>query len=119
MSEQNPVEQLDSFVEAILAGRELEPAPEGNGVQVLARLAAELRDLPRGEFRESLGKELLRRATMTATSAAARQKVEEPVRHTITPYLAVREAEGLIEFVQKAFGARGKVHGIGSQGGLH
>src|SRR5688572_570198 len=39
--------------------------------------------------------------------------------HTITPYLAVREAPELIEFVKQAFGAEGQIYGIGSQGGLH
>jgi uncharacterized glyoxalase superfamily protein PhnB len=33
--------------------------------------------------------------------------------------LAVREAESLIEFVQEAFGAKGRILGIGSEGGLH
>jgi PhnB protein len=38
---------------------------------------------------------------------------------TVTPYLAAREAEGLIEFVKKAFGAEGQTYGIGSAGGVH
>lgn len=46
----------------------------------------------------------------------------KPVRpgfHTLTPYVAVREAPELIEFVQKVFGAEGKILGTGSQGGIH
>lgn len=46
----------------------------------------------------------------------------KPVREgfqTVTPYLAVREAEQLIEFVKQAFGAEGRVLGIGSAGGVH
>lgn len=38
---------------------------------------------------------------------------------TITPYIAVREAAELIEFVKRAFGAEGGVLGSGSQGGIH
>lgn len=39
--------------------------------------------------------------------------------HTIAPYLTVREAEQLIEFVKQTFGAEVRLHGIGSAGGLH
>jgi len=39
--------------------------------------------------------------------------------HTVTVYLAVREAEDLIAFVKQAFGAEGRILGTGSQGGLH
>ncbi len=49
-------------------------------------------------------------------------KASKPARegfHTITPYLAVKEAPLLIEFVKKAFGAKGKIYGVGSQGGIH
>ena len=39
--------------------------------------------------------------------------------HTITPYIAVHDVMGLIEFVKQAFDAEGAVYGIGSQGGYH
>ncbi len=39
--------------------------------------------------------------------------------HTITPYLAVKQAPELIEFVKQAFGAEGTIHETGSEGGLH
>jgi uncharacterized glyoxalase superfamily protein PhnB len=45
-----------------------------------------------------------------------------PVRegfHTVTPYLMVRDAEKLIEFVQQAFGATETLRTIGAAGGLH
>ncbi len=38
---------------------------------------------------------------------------------TITPYIAVREAPELIDFVKRAFGAEGQVLGTGSEGGIH
>lgn len=38
---------------------------------------------------------------------------------TVTPYLAVREAPELIEFVKQAFDAKGSILGTGSQGGIH
>jgi uncharacterized glyoxalase superfamily protein PhnB len=46
----------------------------------------------------------------------------QPIRerfHTVTPYLSVIDALGLIDFVKAAFGAEGKIFGIGSQGGFH
>jgi PhnB protein len=39
--------------------------------------------------------------------------------HAITPYLIVREAVELLEFVKLVFGATGEVIGTGSQGGIH
>ena len=38
---------------------------------------------------------------------------------TITPYLAVREAPELLEFVKQAFGAQELFRGTGSAGGMH
>jgi PhnB protein len=37
----------------------------------------------------------------------------------VTPYIAVREARELIEFVKKAFDAEGAILGTGSEGGIH
>lgn len=39
--------------------------------------------------------------------------------HTITPYLIVREAAELIDFVKEAFGAEERFRTIGSAGGIH
>jgi len=39
--------------------------------------------------------------------------------HTVTPYLAVIEAEKLYDFVQQAFAAKGSYGGVGSAGGFH
>ena len=39
--------------------------------------------------------------------------------HTITPYLTVKRAEQLVEFVKQAFGAIEVFRTIGSAGGLH
>lgn len=58
---------------------------------------------------------------MTSVTNSPAQSVK-PVReelHTITPYLAVREALELIDFVKQAFGAEGMIHGTGSEGGIH
>lgn len=39
--------------------------------------------------------------------------------HTITPYLIVREAVELIDFVKQAFGAEEYIRSTGSEGGIH
>ena len=39
--------------------------------------------------------------------------------HTVTPYLMVREAVNLVEFVKQAFGATELFRTTGSAGGLH
>ena len=45
-----------------------------------------------------------------------------PVREgfrTVTPYIAVKQAREVIDFVQEVFGAQGKIYGMGSEGGIH
>ena len=46
----------------------------------------------------------------------------KPIRegfHTVTPYLMVREAAQLIDFVKQAFAATELFRGTGSAGGIH
>jgi uncharacterized glyoxalase superfamily protein PhnB len=101
-------EELDRAVQAILAGsteigirRQIEP---------LVAIAAELRHLPRREFKDRLRRSLdWRKAMPTATSTAL----------DVTPYLVVQDAEGLIDFVKDAFGAEELMRAIGSMGGVH
>ncbi len=48
--------------------------------------------------------------------------VVKPIRegfHTVTPYLMVREAAKLIDFVKEAFAATELFRGTGSAGGIH
>jgi PhnB protein len=116
MSE-NLIEQLDQAVEAIKAQPDIHP-PVSAEVEPLVRLAAELRGLPREEFRVRLKEDLIRAASETAAAVKPPVVFREGF-HTITPYLAVREAPELIDFVKRAFDAQGTVHGTGSEGGLH
>ena len=81
----------------------------------LARLAADLRDLPRPSFRASLKRDLERTASMSTTAV-------NPIRagfHTITPYVTAPDAAGLIEFVKSAFGDQELFRDTGSAGGIH
>jgi PhnB protein len=80
-------------------------APERIGP--LLAIARDLADLPRDEFRSNLRDELKRRAVMESAAGTALGKVP-PVpegHHTVSPYLAVRNAAGAIEFYKNAFGA--------------
>jgi len=52
------------------------------------------------------------------TEAVQPVKIVREGFHTITPYLAVKQAPELIEFVKQAFDAEGTIHQTGS-GGLH
>lgn len=134
------IEQLDEAIESMLAGSGVNSgagygasleAPDGsppNGsadgsadvsmnasIAELLAVAAELRDLPRQEFKARLMTDLARRASMTRAAV-------KPIRegfHTITPYLIVQGAVELIDFVKQAFGAEELYRGVGSAGGIH
>jgi PhnB protein len=118
MAEQELSEQLNQFVDAIIANPD-GPLPRADSHSApLVSIAAELRGLPREEFRTRLKDDLERTARMTTSAAESRKPVREGF-HTITPYLAVKEATELIDFVKQAFGAEGAIHGTGSEGGIH
>jgi PhnB protein len=109
------MEDLDRLVTSVLSGRDSAVTKASGKVAPLARIAADLRDLPREDFRASLKVELERSTTM-ATPAVNR--IPEGYR-TITPYLTVREAPQLLEFLGQAFGAELLFKGTGSAGGMH
>src|SRR4030095_16946523 len=115
MANSRLIEQLDEAVEAILANASL-PAVNAS-VDPLLRVAAELRNLPSQDFKARLKGDLERKISMTRTAV-------KPVRkgfHTITPYLIVKEAAELIDFVKQAFGADElfRTTGTGTAGGIH
>lgn len=109
------MEVLDRLIAAVLSARDYGMPKASGKIAPLARIAADLRDLPREDFRVSLKAELERSATM-ATPAV--NLIPEGYR-TITPYLTVREAPQLLEFLGQAFGAQVLIKGTGSAGGMH
>jgi uncharacterized glyoxalase superfamily protein PhnB len=111
-------DQLDRAVEAILTRPRALPRVEPRLVP-LVRIARALRDLPRDDFRARLKADLERRAQMSTQPAATAEPAKPKPMQALTPYLAVREAPALIEFVQQAFGAEGAILGVGSAGGIH
>ncbi|MGA8216441.1 MAG: VOC family protein [Candidatus Sulfotelmatobacter sp.] len=96
------VEQLNRAVEVLLTRADGRPAKVDASVEPLVGVAADLRDLPREEFKARLRSELLEgRKTMST--------VAEPVVavHTIaTPRLTFKDAAKAIEFYKEAFGAK-------------
>src|ERR1700751_5841021 len=95
MAKRSLAEQLEEGVEGIVSRRQ-KPLPEldPRGADLL-RVAVDLRDLPREEFRSRLAARLEGRKTMTSASVESVESVESrpsvpAVRegfHTITPYL--------------------------------
>jgi PhnB protein len=100
---QKAIEQLNLAVESMLARNDGKFSKVGAGIEPLARIAAELRSLPRQSFKERLKSQLLQGRTS--------MPVAEPVvtsRSTQTygmPQLTVKNAAEAIAFYEKALGA--------------
>ncbi len=114
-------DRLDEAVDAIIAGRD--PAAFAPDAQLtdLSALASELQLLPREVFKSNLREALRRSANMT-TPGTQTQATPPHVRagyQTITPYLTVKRAEQLVEFVTRIFDAVEVMRATGSAGGLH
>lgn len=124
MSEQFLIDELNERIDVIVAGGEAPPfAADDQVVSELASLGLELRNLPRESFKLNL-REALRRST-TMTTAGATSATEGDAEHarpgyqTVTPYLTVKRAEQLVDFVKQVFGGVEVFRTIGSAGGLH
>lgn len=100
MAKRSAIDQLDAAVSEVLANPRARLAGVDKEIAALARIAAELRNLPRSEFKKKLKKDLGRtRAMATAV---------EPVTTVNTlaiPRLTVKDVASAIEFYEKAFGA--------------
>src|SRR5881394_2833303 len=121
MSEVELTEQFDQAIEAMLAAVGDLPAHDDEQIAGLLGIAAELRDLPRADFKARLQRELEQEAAMSTATKEAPKKTEgvrEGFR-TITPYLVVPDVHVEAEFLQQTFGVTGQIYGLGSQGGFH
>jgi PhnB protein len=98
------IEQLNRAVDALLVRNDGQPAKVDAGVEPLVRVAVELRDLPREEFKVRLKSELL--AGRKTMSTVAESVVANVVRTTATPRLVFKDTAKAIEFYEKAFGAK-------------
>jgi uncharacterized glyoxalase superfamily protein PhnB len=123
MSEQFVIDQLDAAIDAIIARRKLAVLTSDEQVLTdLSSLAIELRGLPSESFKSNLRETLKRSPTMTTTGTSTGTEAQPPKSlgyHTITPYLTVKRAEELVEFVKTAFDGVEVFRATGSAGGLH
>src|ERR1700738_4205966 len=98
----NQIEQLNLAVEALLARSEDKPLKVERGGEPLLRIAADLRDLPREEFKTRLKSKLFEgRKTMST--------VAEPITNVgpaAAPRLTFKDAAKAIAFYKSAFGAQ-------------
>jgi uncharacterized glyoxalase superfamily protein PhnB len=93
-------EQLDEAVDGMIRNPRV-PVPSGSkGTSALVRIAAELRDLPRPDFKARLKQDLERSISMATTT-------ESPTatRTFAAPRLTFKNAAKAIDFYCKAFGA--------------
>lgn len=58
-----------------------------------------------------------RQASTRSKAAKRAKKGETPA--TVTPYVVVTDVHRQIDFIKEVFGAKGKIYGLGSQGGYH
>src|SRR5215831_8850932 len=120
MSEVEFTEQLNQAVEAVLRN-ERPPTSLSPQIAELAGIAAELRDLPRADFKLRLQRELEEEVVMSTATKQVAEKMN-PAREgfrTVTPYLVVYDVHAEAEFLKEAFGVTGHIYGLGSQGGFH
>jgi PhnB protein len=108
--------QLDAAITAALGGkpgRKPQAATRSRTLVELVRLAGDLRDLPREQFREQLKADLFMKGSTTMSS-----HVREGFL-SVTPYLVSSRAPELLEFVKQAFGAQEAMRSVGGAGGMH
>lgn len=101
-------QQLDGAVDAIVSDRAARMPRVNSRIAAILRVAADLRGLPDEDFKQRLKAELLSKAKRASTPVAAKGAKVKPIPegfHTITPYLQVRDAASLIDFLKRAFNA--------------
>ncbi|HEY2094420.1 MAG TPA: VOC family protein [Thermoanaerobaculia bacterium] len=98
MAEIDLIERLDETIDAILAGESRRDVAEPE-LAMLALVAVDLRGLPNPQFKRALKGRIL---PMTTTTEV---RIPEGL-HTVTPYLAGVGAAKLIDFMERAFGAK-------------
>jgi PhnB protein len=84
-------------------------------------VATHKEDVPAAEL-EKRFEALMQQGGGDAAPEQRQSRPVQPIRegfHTVTPYLTVRRAAELVEFVKEAFGATELMRGTGSMGGLH
>jgi PhnB protein len=117
MAERFIIDQLDDAITALLADRDAAVSEADRELAELVAVARELRGLPSEQFRAALKEQLGDRDNMS--SAVKSKQFKREGFHTVTPYLIVKPAVELVDFVKQAFGAVESLRATGSAGGLH
>lgn len=98
MAKSSLSEQLDQAVQAMLANSK---APDASAsLQSLTEIAADLRHLPRADFKARLKSDLERKGMARAA------EIPTKVRQSVAPRLRIKGAAAAIEFYKQAFGAK-------------
>ncbi|HVI09730.1 MAG TPA: VOC family protein, partial [Candidatus Binatia bacterium] len=101
------VDQLNRAVDAVLARTNSKPTKVAADIAPLARIASELRDLPRESFRNRLKTALIQgEEKMSSVAEPITSSRKVPARNAATPRLSFRDAAAAIKFYEKAFGAK-------------
>src|SRR6202453_1312092 len=104
MANQSLSEQLDKIVDALFARPNAASSRRdpnvGASLRPLAKIAAQLRDLPGADFKARLKLDLERRTSMASKPVTAAE-----VRQTAVPYICVKDAAAAIDFYKRVFGA--------------
>ena len=98
---QNPVEQLNKTLDAMLARNDARVGKVAAEIEPLVRIAADLRNLPSASFKARLKSKLGGKKRMSTVAEAV-----TAVRVTAAPRLAFRDPAGAIEFYTRALGAK-------------
>jgi PhnB protein len=105
------IDQLDHAVTQLLAMPIVTVRSADPELLPLLHVAAELRQLPREDFKARLKSDLERKSSMAT--------VAEPVaaiQQSAIPYLSLKDASAAIEFYKKAFGAKEVMRFVDDQG---
>ena len=126
MAERYIIDQLDDAITALLAKSEPVVSETDRELTELIEVARELRGLPSPQYRVALQEKLGGKDDMSTTAKEIEStppskstKFKREGFHTVTPYLIVKPAVELVDFVKQAFGAVESFRSTGSAGGLH
>ena len=103
MAERTLAERLDEAIDAILAGRAEGLALADPELATMLMTATDLHELPDPAFKATLKRELVPNAQKETTMMTTTDL--RPGFHTVTPYLMVRPAAEMIDFLREAFDA--------------
>lgn len=97
MPDRDRAEQLDRAIDSAIRGEALAIAdPELNSLEGIVEVLCQL---PGQDFKETLKKQLFRRAAMTTSTSTA------VAFRTVTPFIIHAQAPEMIDFLRKTFGA--------------